>query len=109
MEVINIKPLSLSMPASTSIETAIAEITVPNGHKYSVLEVRAVLATGTTVYVYLENTRVAEFIKGVSDIDVRRVVVNWLVDAGTMLRATGINTDGSAHVIGVELVYNDIT
>jgi hypothetical protein len=105
---IRIIPITVSVPLGTVTELEVGRLDVPIGHSYNVLEINSITVAGCRVFVYLETDRVAEFIDGVSDIDVRRKVVNWGVPAGKTLKISAINTTGGAVDLGVEIIYDDV-
>lgn len=97
-----------SLLSTATVETAIATLTVPDGHKYNVVEIGTGLPTSTIIYVYIVNERVLTLDASVNN-DNRRRVLNWELGAGIQIRVTGINNAGSTQVLGAEFILDDIT
>jgi hypothetical protein len=100
--------LQLSLTSGYTSETAIDSLTVPDGHVYKVIESRVPSTALITSYVYVVNERVLE-LPGSVNADQSPLVLNWELPAGTQVKVTGKNNTGSTALVGVNLIYDDIT
>jgi len=105
--VIFIKSFTKSLPAGAS-ETEIGSLTVKVGRKYAVLEILPYVITGSWLYVYIENERVAEIHGDVISKDNRRILVNWELSGGQTLKITATNATASGAIAGAIVVYDDL-
>jgi hypothetical protein len=105
--VVRIKSLVATLAANSS-ETKIGEITVNVGRQYNILEILPIVPSGSWVYVYIENDRVAEIQGDVIAKDNSRIVVNWSLTGGQKLIVSGTNASGSSAIVGALVVYDDV-
>jgi len=105
--VIKIASLQKTLPPG-STETEIGSISGKVGKRIDVLEVLPVVPTNSYVYIYIEAERVAEVFGDLIAKDNRRIVVNWSITGGQVLKVTGTNGSGSAAVVGALIVYDEV-
>lgn len=106
--VIKIASIQRTLPAGSG-ETEIGAIAGKVGKVLNILEILPVTPTNSYLYIYVESERVAEIHGDLISKDNRRILVNWSIGGGQMLRVTGTNGSTTSSIVGCLIVYDEIS
>ena len=104
--VIKIASIQMTLAAG-SAETEIGILAGKVGKTLNILEILPVVPSNSYVYIYIEAERVAEVFGDLISKDNRRILVNWSVAGGQILKVTATNGSTSAAVVGALIVYDE--
>lgn len=102
-----IKADSVSIAAS-AVEAEVLTLSPPSGKQYKILEL-ALQASGSGYFrVYLNNDKICDPLdKDALAIDPRRILVDWLLREGDVLKIVFTDTSGAANTARYEIVYEE--
>ena len=106
--VVKIASLQRTLPAGAT-ETEIGVLSGKVGKRLDILEVLPVVPSNSYVYVYLEAEKVAEIFGDLIAKDNRRILVNWSVLGGQVLKVTGTNGTTADAKVGALIVYDEVS
>ena len=106
---IRIKGDSISINAS-AVEATVVEFSPPEGVEWHFLEI-TLQATGAGYYrIYINNEKICDKIdKDAAAIDARRILVDWSLKVGDVLKIVFTDTSGAANTARYLVVYSEIT
>ena len=105
--VTRIKADSVSIDAN-AVEATVLELTPPTGKQYKVLELALQAAGAGYFRIYLNNDKICGPLdKDALAIDPRRILVDWVLNPGDVLKIVFTDTSGAANTGRYLIVYEE--